>query len=134
MELNPSDEFGAKDFDGKGGRKVHDHTFVGANTGLATFQGNADIAAKHAKFLSEKKVRVDIFGLREGGVIEGNLLGPLRPEVPTLKPGSKYLVEVVVRTLLIGHPLTQGTIDSNEIWVELVARAGRSSHRPIRRH
>ena len=52
------------------------------------------------------------------------MLGPLRPEVPTLKPGKPYLVEVVVRTLGLGHPFSQGTVDSNEIWVELIARAG----------
>ena len=57
-------------------------------------------------------------------MIEGKLLGPIRPEVPTLKPGGKYLVEVVVRTLNIGHLFSQGTVDSNEIWVELTARSG----------
>ena len=30
----------------------------------------------------------------------------------------------MVRTLDVGHPLTQGTVDSNEIWVELIARQG----------
>ena len=74
--------------------------------------------------MSDKKVRIDIFGLRKGGVIEGELLGPIRPEAPTLKPGGKYLVEVVVRTLAIGHPFSQGTVDSNEIWVELIASSG----------
>jgi tetratricopeptide (TPR) repeat protein len=124
MELKPSRDFGAKDFSGKGGRQIHDHLFIGANTALATMVGNKEIAERHARFLSDKKVRIDIFGLREGGVIDGKLLGPIRPETPTLKPGGKYLVETVVRTLLIGHPLSQGTADSNEIWVELVARAG----------
>ena len=57
-------------------------------------------------------------------MIEGKLLGPLRPDVPTLKPGGKYLVEVVVRTLGVGHLFSQGTVDSNEIWVELIARSG----------
>ena len=41
---------------------------------------------------------------------------------PDSKKGGKYLVEVVVRTLNLGHPLSQGTVDSNEIWVELAAR------------
>ncbi|MFI5456143.1 MAG: multiheme c-type cytochrome [Isosphaerales bacterium] len=124
MELKPSADFGAKDFDGKGGRKIHDHLFLGANTGLAALLGNQEVVEKHARFLSDKKIRVDIFGLREGGVIEGNLLGPLRPEVPTLKPRGRYLAEVVVRTLQVGHPFSQGTTDSNEIWVELIARSG----------
>jgi tetratricopeptide (TPR) repeat protein len=124
MELKPSTDFGARDFDGKGGREIHDHFFLGANTGLATLLGDHASSDRHAKFLSDKKVRVDIFALRADGVIEGKLVGPIRPETPRLAPGGKYLVDVVVRTLGIGHLFSQGTADSNEIWVELLA----SSH------
>ncbi|WP_435006294.1 tetratricopeptide repeat protein [Tundrisphaera lichenicola] len=123
MNFITSDEFGAKDFDGKAGREIHNHLFPGANTGLATIRGEPEIAEIHAKYLREKKVRVDLFALREGGGIDGKLLGPLRPEIPALKPGKPYLVETVVRTLGLGHPFSQGTVDSNEIWVELIARA-----------
>ena len=38
-----------------------------ANTGLAALLGNKAVADRHARFLSDKKVRIDIFGLREGG-------------------------------------------------------------------
>ena len=124
MELKDSNDFGAQDFAAKGGRQIHDHKFVAANTALAHFQGDQTTVEEHQKYLSEKKVRVDLFALREGGEIDGAFLGPLRPEVPTLKPGGKYLVDAVVRTLGLGHPLTQGTVDSNEIWVELIARDG----------
>jgi tetratricopeptide (TPR) repeat protein len=124
MDLKVSDDFGARDFDGKGARQIHDHMFAGANTALPTFQADKPSAEVHKKFIEDKKVRVDLFALREGGAIEGAFLGPLRPEVPALKAGQKYLVETVVRTLNIGHPLTQGTVDSNEIWVELIARQG----------
>ncbi len=124
MPLKPSIEFGAQDFDGKGGREVHSHLFPGANTGLATIRGRDDISKVHADFLADKKVRIDIFGLRDGGTIDGKLHAPLRPQVPTLEPGNSYLVETVVRTLGIGHPFSQGTVDSNEIWVELIARSG----------
>ncbi len=124
MNLVASDDFGARDFDGKPGREIHNHLFPGANTGLATIRGEPKIAEIHAKYLADKKVRVDLFALREGGGIDGELLGPLRPAAPTLKPGRPYLVEAVVRTLGLGHPFSQGTVDSNEIWVELIARAG----------
>jgi tetratricopeptide (TPR) repeat protein len=123
MELRVSSDFGAKDFDGTGVRKIHGHEFLGANTGLAALRGRPDIAALHEKYLSEQKVRIDLFGLREGGGIEGKLHAPLRPTTPVLEPGKSYLVETVVRTLNIGHPLSQGTVDSNEIWVELVAKS-----------
>ena len=124
MELKPSTDFGARDFDGKGGREIHDHLFLGGNTGLATIVGDHETAEKQARFLKDKNLRVDIFGLRDGGLIEGKMLGPLRPDIPTLKSGGKYLVEVVVRTLGVGHLFSQGTVDSNEIWVELIARSG----------
>jgi tetratricopeptide (TPR) repeat protein len=124
MELKPSGDFGARDFDGKGGREIHDHLFVGANTGLATLLGDEETVRRHTEFLTDKKVRIDIFGLRDEGTIEGRFVGPIRPEVPALRRGAKYLVEVVVRTLLIGHPFSQGTVDSNEIWVELIASSG----------
>src|SRR6185503_16252749 len=83
-----------------------------------------DVAKAHAEFLKKNQVRVDIFALRDGGEIDSPLIAPLRPETPALSPGKPYLVEVVVRTLGLGHPFSQGTVDSNEIWVELTARAG----------
>jgi tetratricopeptide (TPR) repeat protein len=123
MNLIPSSDFGAKDFDGTGGRKIHNHLFLGANTGLATIRDRDDIAKIHEDFLTKAVVRVDIFGLRAGGTIDGELVAPLRPEVPALEPGTPYLVETVVRTLGVGHLFSQGTADSNEIWVELLAKA-----------
>jgi len=123
MNFIASNDFGARDFDGKPGREIHDHLFLGANTGLPTLKGDTATAEAHAKFLRDKKVRVDLFALRKGGAIDGELLGPLRPAAPTLTPGEPYLVEAVVRTLGLGHPFSQGTVDSNEIWVELIARA-----------
>jgi tetratricopeptide (TPR) repeat protein len=124
MNAVPSSEFGAKDFDGHPGREVHNHMFPAANTGLATLLGSQKAVEAHAKYLEDKKVRVDLFGLRVGGEVDSPLTAPLRPETPTLRPGKPYLVEVVVRTLGLGHPFSQGTVDSNEIWVELIARVG----------
>src|SRR5205807_3735400 len=72
----------------------------------------------------DRKLRIDLFGLKEGGSIDGRLLAPLRPQLPPLKPGATYLVEVVIRTLNLGHPFPQGTADSNEIWVDFEARSG----------
>jgi hypothetical protein len=105
---------------------VHDHMFPAANTAiplLVDMPDAAAVVAKHEKFL-EGALRVDLFGLRRGGSIDGQLIAPLRPEVPALVPGESYLIETVMRTLRLGHPFTEGTADSNEVWVELVARAG----------
>ncbi|MBN9517181.1 tetratricopeptide repeat protein, partial [bacterium] len=141
MPLQPSADFGARDFDGSGRRTVHNHRFPGSNTGLfsllqredrfrehaAEFQKTVDM---HVNYLrgtaadgSDKKVRIDLFGLKPGGGLDGALT-PLRPTLPALEPGKDYVVEVVVRTLGLGHPLTQGTADSNELWVDFRATSG----------
>ncbi len=123
MPLVSSQDLGARDFDGKPGREIHDHFFPGANTGLATFNHDERALKAHTEFLTDQKVRIDLFGLREGGTIDAPLIAPLRPQTPTLRRGKHYLIEAVVRTLALGHPFSQGTADSNEIWVELIARA-----------
>jgi len=85
MDLLTSNDFGARDFDGKGERQIHNHLFLGANTALPVFQGDNKTANRQESFLKDQKVRVDLFALRDGGTIDGRFLGPLRPEAPTLK-------------------------------------------------
>jgi tetratricopeptide (TPR) repeat protein len=154
MPLEPSADFGSKDFDGTGVRKRHSHFFPAANTGLfellkyeprlkgqeAQLQTAID---KTAEFLrgtapdgSDKKLRIDLFGLKRGKSVsvlgakvpiesfDDESLAVLRPTLPKLIPGETHLVEVVIRTLNIGHPFSQGTVDSNEIWVDFQATAG----------
>ena len=36
--------------------------------------------------------------------------------------------EVVIRTLTLGHPFTQGTVDSNEVWVDVTGASGSHSY------
>ena len=47
-----------------------------------------------------------------------------RPEAPVLEPGRRYLLEVVLRTVGVGNLFTEGTADSNQVWIELIARQG----------
>ena len=115
MPLRDSFDFGHKD------GKIHNHLFPGANTGLAELRGDEKTRKAHEEFLRDGQLRMDIFALREGGTIDGPLSAPIRPELPLLQPGGKYLVEVVIRTLKMGHAFTQGTSDSNEVWVECEA-------------
>ncbi|HYT88281.1 MAG TPA: hypothetical protein VEL76_06145 [Gemmataceae bacterium] len=138
MPLQASSDFGARDFDNSGVRKIHSHLFPGANTGvpaLVKYPGYEDVIKAHTQFLrggldgKSPTLRIDLFGLKhlpgEAGV-ETPLLDdlPLRPHLPRLQPGGAYLVEVVIRTLNMGHHFTQGTADSNEVWVEFTARSG----------
>jgi tetratricopeptide (TPR) repeat protein len=135
MPLKESGDFGSRYFDDSGTRKIHDHRFPGGNTGLPWLlslqpkhQERAEAfrraAEAQAEFLRDKQLRIDLFGLREGKTIAAPLTAPLRPQLPRLKPGQTYLVEVVIRTLNLGHPFTQGTADSNDVWVDFEARSG----------
>ena len=119
MPLKSSDDFGADFFSGKSkGLQIHDHLFLGANTGIAHIRNKPDIVKKHQDFLKDSVI-VEIFGLKEGGKVDGRLIAPIRPTIPSLKPGKKYLLEVVVRTMKVGHLFSQGTADSNEIWIDV---------------
>src|SRR5688572_16628058 len=125
MPLQESRDFGANFFNptNQDKRYIHDHLFPAANTGIAHLRGQPDIVKRHEEFL-KGSLRVDIFGIKEGGSIDDRLTAPLRPQVPPLKRGQRYLLEVVVRTMKLGHPFTQGTADSNEVWVDAAVTSG----------
>jgi tetratricopeptide (TPR) repeat protein len=120
----PSDDPAARDFAGKGERAVHDHRFAAANTAVPVMLGHPEQDNAPRRELLSKAARVDIFGIREDGSVDGRLLAPLRPALPSLQAGRRYLVETVVRTLGVGHALTQGTADSNELWLDITVRDG----------
>ncbi|MFM1768948.1 MAG: hypothetical protein RJA22_1477 [Verrucomicrobiota bacterium] len=125
MPLQPSTDFGANFFNptNPSQRYIHDHFFPAANTGIPHLRGQPDVVKRQQEFLKDC-LRVDLFGVKEGGGIDGRLIAPLRPQVPTLQRGRKYLVEAVVRTLRVGHPFSQGTVDSNEIWADTKVTSG----------
>ena len=54
--------------------------------------------------------------------MDAPLTAPIRPSIPTLEPGETYLFEVVIRTLKLGHLFTQGTADSNQVWMDVEVR------------
>ena len=120
--------FSARVRDDSGQRKTMNHMFPSANTAIPHLVSDQmrdpDWAiAEHRQFL-EGVLRMDIFGVKRGGRIDAEPIAPIRPTVPELEPGETYLFETVIRTVKMGHHFTQGTADSNEIWVEVVARSG----------
>ncbi len=124
MPLQASDDFGARYFNSTNNTlSIHNHLFPAANTGIAYLRNEPEIVKTQQAFL-KGTVRVDLFGLKEGGTVDSPLIAPLRPQVPTLKPGQTYLLETVLRTMKLGHPFTQGTVDSNEVWVEIKVSSG----------
>ena len=131
MPLQASQDFGANFFNptNTSTRYIHNHLFPGANTGIPFLRNDPATVKTQDAFLTGA-LRVDIFGVKDGGGIDNPLTAPLRPKVPALKPGHHYLLEVVLRTLKVGHLFTQGTVDSNEIWVDTAVKSG---HRVVGR-
>jgi hypothetical protein len=121
MPLRASADFGARPFDDSGELAVHDHAFAAANTAVPVMAGWENAAERLIEIESfqRRAARLDIFGVRVGGSVEGELLAPIRPSLPELIPGEAYLLEVVIRTTGVGHHLTQGTADSNQLWLDL---------------
>ena len=106
-----------------GGDAVAGHAFASANTALAHWVGDDDAIERHRAFLSGA-LRLDLFGIRHGDQRSVELSNPLvaplgkRAEVVA---GSNVIVETVLRTIRLGHHFTQGTSDSNQVWVEWTA-------------
>ncbi len=123
MPLVPSDDPAARALSDRGERSVHNHLFAAANTGVPHLLDQPEWSNEQREDFLLRAARVDIFGLKEGD-IDGQLHAPLRPQLPDLEPGRPYLLELVVRTLGVGHQLTQGTTDSNELWLELTMQSG----------
>ncbi len=124
MPLEPSEQFAARDFDDSGVRKIHGHQFPSANTAIPRLVGLPEETIEAHRAFNEGVMRVDLFGLKEEGTIDGALTAPLRPAVPALVPGRSYLLEAVVRTVKMGHEFTQGTTDSNEVWLDVTVSSG----------
>jgi len=124
MPTQVSDDFGARRTSDGGDLKVHNHAFAAANTAIPVMIGLPESAVEDRQRFLEGALRVDIFGIRDEGTVNGPLSAPLRPRVPALEAGKTYLIETVLRTLRLGHLFTQGTADSNQVWLEVSVSAG----------
>ena len=124
MPLIPSADFAARRFDASGERMVHAHGFPAANTALGHLLGFPDeVQAAHRQML-EGALRVDIFAAHVGADITAPVVAPLRPGALVLTPGGEYVFDIVLRNLAVGHLFTEGTADSNEVWLQVTAESG----------
>lgn len=122
MQPRPSDDFSSRVRAAGEPPTILDHLFPAANTALPHLFGlPAAVESAHREMLAGS-MRLDIVALREGSAVDGPLLGPVRPQVPALRPGRDYLLQIVLRNLRVGHAFTQGTSDSNQTWVEVEVR------------
>ena len=66
------------------------------------------------------KGNVKIELVKKAGRVDAPLTAPIRPSIPT--PDLVKRLEVVIRTLKLGHLFTQGTADSNQVWMDVQVR------------
>jgi tetratricopeptide (TPR) repeat protein len=124
MPRMASHDPGARLYDDAGILQVHDHLFASANTAIPSLLEMPEwVHTAHRESL-DAILRIDIFGLRDDGTISGRLRAPIRPDLPVLVPGGTYLLDIVIRTLKLGHLFTEGTADSNEVWMDVALRSG----------
>ncbi len=124
MPATVSDDPAARKKPGTKQATVHNHLFPGGNTGVPYMTNMPQEAIEIREDFLRTAARVDLFGIKEEGKISGKLHAALGDELPVLEPGKKYLLETIVRTLEIGHHLTQGTTDSNELWLDITVKSG----------
>ena len=118
MPLQASDDPAARDFDGSGELTIHSHLFPGANTAIAYMLDLPDEVIQAHQERLHNVTRIDLFGIKPDGT-DGELIAPLDIERPVLEPGRSYQLETVIRTTGVGHHLTQGTADSNQLWLDV---------------
>jgi hypothetical protein len=96
--------------------KQHDHLFPAANTALPALRGDLATLARIQDFL-RTTATVDVFALalddREQAL-----------DAAVARPGDEVEIHVVTRTRGVGHAFTNGTADSNEVWVAFRATLG----------
>ncbi len=111
MALAPSND------EGNDNGFVRSHRFATANATLPMLKAAHEQLALVKKFMQDSVVTVDIFNLE----VNGKVYGPNDP-MPVLQSGELVKVNVVVRNRKVGHIFPEGTNDSNEPWIEVLAK------------
>ncbi|NUO80586.1 hypothetical protein HUU05_10950 [candidate division KSB1 bacterium] len=111
MALVPSND------EGNDNGFVRSHRFATANATLPRLKDAHEQLALVKKFMQDSVVTVDIFNLE----VNGKVFGPEEP-MPVLQSGELVKVNVVVRNRKVGHIFPEGTNDSNEPWIEVLAK------------
>ena len=124
MPLVPSEDLAARTVDATGALAVYAHHFPAANTAVPHLLDLPDEVNEHHRAMLKDALRVDVFAIRAGADIDAPVTAPIRPRIPALTPGETYVIDIVVRNLRVGHLFTEGTADSNEVWLDLTVTAG----------
>ncbi len=129
MPLKASNDFGAKQLAGNDS-VIHDHAFAVANTAIRYMNGIAN--SPDTLQMLKGAVDVELFAIKDQASINADIIDVFSDDAIDVKPGGSYLIETLLKTIKLGHAFTQGTADSNQVWIEfnvymndeLVAQSG----------
>ena len=116
MPLQESNDFAAITESLTGKSQVHSHYFQAANSAIRYLN---KLEPDPVNSMLVGSLGVDIFAIKQDAELNGEIIAPLNNDNIALPAGKKYLIETVVNTIKLGHEFTQGTADSNQVWVEL---------------
>jgi tetratricopeptide (TPR) repeat protein len=91
---------------------VKSHRFAAANSGLPFVRKDAEQLKLVESFL-KGACRLDVFALANGS----DVIAPL----DSARPAGDFELHVVVRNKGVGHAFPGGTVDSNEVWLQVTA-------------
>ena len=124
MPLAASDDLAARTRNEDGLLAIRSHNFAAANTAIPYLLEFPDYVNEEHAAMLRGALRVDIFALHRGDDVDAEMMAPLRPNLPAVIPGETYKLDVVVRNLRVGHLFTEGTADSNEVWLDVTVKNG----------
>jgi tetratricopeptide (TPR) repeat protein len=96
------------------------HRWLGGNTALPFYYGDADQLKATETFLANQRVDIDIFALKERP--SGKLIAPLGLTDFAVTSGTTLQAVVVIRNKGLGHSLIPEQRDFFEAWVEFVVK------------
>ncbi len=103
------------DMAAKGGQ-IHSHRFAGAGSWLASMRGDgAQLDAVRAMVRGAASIDV-------AAAIAADGTRTLPADGAPLRPGEPLLLDVVVRSLRVGHRFPGGVMDAQDTWVELTVQ------------
>ncbi len=96
--------------------KIASHRFLGAHTWLQAMRGDADALAR-AKEMLRGAASIDV-----AVAVHADGSRTLPADGAPVKPGEAIVLDVVVRNQRVGHRFPGGTVDAQDVWIELVVR------------
>ena len=111
MPLVPSDD------EGNDNGFVRSHRFAAANTTIPFLNDYPDQMEAVQNMLQSAVVTMDLFQV----TVNNRNYGP-EEKMPLIKSGDDVQLSLVIRNRGVGHIFPAGTNDSNEIWVEMLAK------------